>query len=74
MYQLYGNKKKHKNNAILQDNIEKLNQYDFRTAINNIEDFEIYLRIKSDQEAIKYSGFKEAPNRQRFQYYYSRLF
>ena len=58
---------------MLQEDIEKLGRYEFRPAINNTEDFEIYLKIKSDSEAIKYSGFKEAPDRAKFLLYYSKL-
>lgn len=49
------------------------NRFYFRKAVASDEDFLIYLRIKSDAEAIKYSGFKTAPDPEKFKVIYDRI-
>lgn len=45
----------------------------FREALPTEEDFLIYLRIKSDEEAVKYSGFTTPPDPQRFHVVYDSI-
>lgn len=45
----------------------------FRDALPTEEDFLVYLRIKSDEEAVKFSGFKTAPDPVKFRGVYDRI-
>lgn len=45
----------------------------FRKAENTNEDFEVYLSIKSEKDAVAFSGFSTAPNRERFRQVYDKL-
>ena len=42
------------------------NRFHFRDAVATEDDFQIYLRIKSDVEAVKFSGFSSAPDPEKF--------
>ena len=53
---------------------EMMRRFRFRPAKNNESDYEIYYRIKSDQEAINFSGFKTAPDREKFYNVFCRIF
>jgi len=53
---------------------EMMRRFKFRPAKNNESDYEIYYRIKSDQEAINFSGFKTAPDREKFHNVFCRIF
>jgi len=50
-----------------------LNRFQFRKAENTLDDFELYLSIKSDKEAVAFSGFKTAPDRDKFKEVYKRI-
>ena len=45
----------------------------FREALPTEEDYLIYLKIKSDEDAIKYSGFKTAPDPEKFRGVFNRI-
>ena len=48
-------------------------RFHFRDALPTNEDFLIYLRIKSDEEAVKFSGFKTPPDPVKFRAVYDRI-
>ena len=50
-----------------------LDRFYFIDALPTEEDFLIYLRIKSDEEAVKYSGFKTAPNPIKFRGVFDKI-
>ena len=45
----------------------------FREALPTEEDFLIYLKIKSDEEAVKFSGFKTAPDPVKFRGVFDKI-
>lgn len=49
------------------------NRFFFRDAVNTEEDFQIYLRIKSDEDAVKFSGFATAPDPIKFRTVFDRI-
>lgn len=49
------------------------NRFYFRNAVASEEDFQIYLRIKSDDEAVKFSGFSSAPDPVKFRSVFERI-
>lgn len=53
--------------------MENSNRFYFREALPIEEDFLIYLRIKSDEEAVKYSGFTTPPDPQKFHSVYDSI-
>lgn len=55
--------------------MEKLlsERFVFRKAENTDNDFEAYLSIKSEKDAIAFSGFSTAPNREHFRQVYEKL-
>lgn len=53
--------------------MEILKQFEFRKAELTEQDFEIYLQIKSDKDAIAYSGFNSAPDAKVFRKVYERI-
>ena len=52
---------------------ETQNRFYFREAFEKEEDFQIYLRIKSDAEAVAYSGFSAPPDPLKFRTVYDRI-
>lgn len=48
-------------------------RFTFRKAVNTDKDFEAYLSIKSEKDAVAFSGFITAPNRERFRQAYEKL-
>lgn len=48
-------------------------RFHFREAVASDEDFQIYLRIKSDAEAVKFSGFSSAPDPVKFRTVFDRI-
>lgn len=53
--------------------MENSNRFHFRDATTSEEDYQIYLRIKSDAEAVKFSGFATPPNPERFKKVFDRI-
>lgn len=49
------------------------NRFFFREALNTESDFQIYLRIKSDTDAVAYSGFSSAPDPVKFRMVFERI-
>ena len=45
----------------------------FREAVASDADYEIYLRIKSDAEAVKFSGFAAPPDPEKFRTVFDRI-
>ena len=50
-----------------------MKHYQLREALNNNSDFDAYLNIKSDREAIVFSGFAKAPDADVFRNVYERI-
>lgn len=53
--------------------VNQNNRFFFREAVASEEDFLIYLHIKSDAEAVRFSGFTTAPDPERFHKVYDDI-
>lgn len=51
-----------------------LDRFKYRYAENTEKDFEIYFQIKSDSKAIEFSGFKTAPDKEKFRLVFQKIF
>lgn len=58
---------------MINSQLSMFDRFLFRKAENTDEDFEVYLNIKSEKDAVAFSGFSTAPNRELFRQVYDKL-